>query len=89
MIMPYKDHEKQKEAMRKINHNSRERQKNRLGFLELEVERLQKSLNHALANRVSYDKAPSSEVTVKTQDMTEKRKRHFEMSELWQSPFYA
>ena len=56
--MPYKDPIKQREASQKLMANYRERQrgachslyqkeKNRLGFLELEVERLQKCLEVA------------------------------------------
>jgi hypothetical protein len=46
--MPYKDAEKQKEVMKRINKDWRERKNNRLHFLELEVERLQKCLETAL-----------------------------------------
>jgi hypothetical protein len=70
MIMPYKDPIKQREASRKLMVDYRERQrgackslyqkeKNRLGFLELEVERLQKCLLHKVS-------VPQAEHTVKT-----------------------
>jgi hypothetical protein len=55
--MPYKDKEKQKVAVRKavqkhyrLSHYTLVRKENRITFLELEISRLNKMVEHLLAN---------------------------------------